>query len=423
MLNLVSIINQLKKSQTLKDTIIVLASSILSSGLGFVFVFTIARRLGPQEFGVYSTIINYTTFLSAVIDLGISLSLINFVNKTTDQEKKKQWISTSFFLVLISTLIIGLISTLIYSFSLKNIWKHGTDYSLSVFLIIAIIAINLFFLALLQALKKFWQRSILDTTFALVRIIITYSIIILANFNLNSSFLSIIYAYCIALIYALFVAKPFLSFKSFDVKKIKPILSFSKWIGGINFAANLYGRLDVLMLAAYVSTYTTGIYAAASRFITIFPLVVSSFSSVVAPRFASFNLKNQLHSYFKKTLAVTSLIAMGMLFLVPLAKFIILTAYDISYQAAVPIFQILVITNIPLLLSIPATNAIIYFFKKPNYITLISLVQLIGLVLLNVFLIPKVKEYGPVYSLLLMNVFGMLAQYLIYFFLHKKYEL
>lgn len=407
-------------SRTAKDSAIALGGSGISSALGFLFIFLIARRIGPAQFGIYSTLIGYTTFLASILDLGVSQSLVRFVNEAKNEKDRKSWISTSLFTVILTTLSLGLIATFIYRGFLRNLWDHTGSYSSLVFLITVTVAINIFFLNLLQALQKFWRRSVLDVSFSLVRLGIIVAVFLFGTVTLEWSLFSVVFAYVTALVVAGLLTRGSFSVSLIDKRKVSQVLAFSQWLAGASIFSNLYGRLDILMLAWLSNAYTTGVYSAAARFTMIFPLIVSSLSAVVAPRFASFRSAIDLKSYFRKTIGISVLLSLGMMLLFFLARPLILLAFSERYSEAIPVFRFLVLGNIPFVLSIPAGNAIVYFFKRPQYVTVITFLQVIGLFTLNMFLIPIREAFGPAYSLLLINTAGMVMLYGTYVFLSTK---
>ncbi|MGI5828510.1 MAG: oligosaccharide flippase family protein [Patescibacteria group bacterium] len=407
-------------SRTAKDSAIALGGSGISSALRFLFIFLIARRIGPAQFGIYSTLIGYTTFLASILDLGVSQSLVRFVNEAKNEKDRKSWISTSLFTVILTTLSLGLIATFIYRGFLRNLWDHTGSYSSLVFLITVTVAINIFFLNLLQALQKFWRRSVLDVSFSLVRLGIIVAVFLFGTVTLEWSLFSVVFAYVTALVVAGLLTRGSFSVSLIDKRKVSQVLAFSQWLAGASIFSNLYGRLDILMLAWLSNAYTTGVYSAAARFTMIFPLIVSSLSAVVAPRFASFRSAIDLKSYFRKTIGISVLLSLGMMLLFFLARPLILLAFSERYSEAIPVFRFLVLGNIPFVLSIPAGNAIVYFFKRPQYVTVITFLQVIGLFTLNMFLIPIREAFGPAYSLLLINTAGMVMLYGTYVFLSTK---
>jgi len=406
------LIYKIVKSNTLKSVGIVLGGNFISVILGFWFVILTARVLGPAQFGVFSTILAYSIFISAISDLGVSQSIVKFFHETKNIKEQKNWVGSGFFSVLLSSIIISLISTLIYHFGLRNLWDHQSDsYSFALFAMNIVITINTFFLAYFQSKEKFLKRALIDNLFSLSRILLTLYILYVGRLNVTTCLWIIVLAYIIAIITALFISKQGINLGWMRLSEIISLLKFGKWLALNSIFANLYGKLDLMMLAWLVTAYDTGQYSAASRFITIFPLVVSSISSVAAPRLAQFNIDLEVKKYVKKMYLLLVGISIGMLSLVILGPFIILTAYSAEFRAAVPMFQLLVISYIPLVITIPAGNALIYFYKKPNLISAISFIQLVGLFFANLALIPHFHAYGVIISLAMMNILGMLGQY------------
>jgi O-antigen/teichoic acid export membrane protein len=407
-------------SNTAKDALIVMGGSGISSVLGFLFVFIVARRLGPTNFGIYATIIGYASFLASIADFGVSQSLVRFVNESDSEKERKKWVGTSLLFVLTATLILGSLAALVYRFLLKNLWAHELGYTIPVFLIILTIAIHIFFLNLFQAIRKFWKRSFLDVSFSILRVAVVLVVLFLGTITVNWTLTSVILAHGFSIFLGLVFSRRYLLPILIEKKRITKVLSFSSWLAGANVFNNLYGRMDVLLLAWLSTAYVTGIYSASARFITIFPLVVSSLSSVIAPRFASFRSTKNLYSYFKKTMLISCLLSVFMIMLTFIARPLIILAYSDQYLESIPIFRLLVFTNIPFVLSIAPGNAIVYFFKRPQIMTAITLVQVIGLFALNLLLIPAKAAFGPVYSLLVMNTLGMVMLYSVYQYLFRK---
>lgn len=406
-------LKKILSSHTFKDVGIVLFGNVLSVLMGFVFVILTARKLGPAEFGIFSTILAYSIFISAISDLGISQSLVKFFHETKDSERQKTIVSTSLFSVVLSSIIISLIASLFYYFQLRYLWHHSNyNYTFVLFVMNIVIAINTFFLAFFQTRQDFIKRASVDNLFSLLRIGFTLYVLSSGYFSVVTGLWVIVWVYFFAIIVAVIIARKWLYFQNIKTELIGKLLKFGAWLSATSIFANLYGKLDVLMLAWLISAYQTGLYSAAARFITIFPLVVSSLSSVVSPRFAQFNNNLEARTYLKKLLGLVSVISVGMLVLVLLGRFIIITAYSEEFEAAVPLFRYLVLAYIPLVISVPAANILIYFYKKPHLVTWISLVQLLGLASLNMILIPKYGSYGVITAILAMNFLGLIAQYI-----------
>jgi len=123
----------------------------------------------------------------------------------------------------------------------------------------------------------------------------------------------------------------------------------------------------------------------------------------LATRFAAFSdLVEERKYLFKATLA-TLPIALGILVWILVAEPFITILFGVKYLPSVPIFKILAGAMIPFILATPAVTAIIYAMKKPIYIGIFGIIQLLGLLGLNLILIPAFGSIGPAISVSLVN--------------------
>jgi len=191
----------------------------------------------------------------------------------------------------------------------------------------------------------------------------------------------------------------------------KKIFKFSRWLWLVNMIINLYGRMDVLILTALTTSLIVGKYAAAARLALVFPMVVNALNSVVSPRFASFSDKTANLSYIKKSFLLSLILAFSLMMFAIFAKPLVLAVYGERYVDAVGIFRLLVIANLPLVLTVPAGNSLIYFFKKPKAISFITLIQLFTMGMVTYSLVPRFSAYAPVYGLIIANLLGLILIY------------
>jgi O-antigen/teichoic acid export membrane protein len=184
--------------------------------------------------------------------------------------------------------------------------------------------------------------------------------------------------------------------KSSPEKEIyKSLVKFSGWIGVNRVISSFSGRLDILMLAAMTGATETGIYGIPSRLAGFITVLTSSFSQVLAPRMASFSNKEDEKKYMlKATLALLPIIG-GLVVWIIIAKPFIVLLFGEKYIDAVPVFQALVASMIPFIMTAPSVTAIVYSMKKTVYIGTFSFFQLAAIFLLNFVFIPKYGSMGP----------------------------
>lgn len=408
----------LARTETARDVLISLFGNCLSGFLGLVFTALVARFLSPSKFGQFSTVIAYIIFISATADLGINQGLIYFVGRSKGL-KQKTWARLVFKLVILFSLFFSIVAGLLFWPFLSDTWGVSKEFTFLVFGGVFISTLFLFFVYLFQSFKDFIKKALFENIFAISRMIMLLLVLLFFKLDVFMSVFLVLAGETVSLIFG-WLASPVKLNKLTSVKlnliRIKELTSFSKWLALNNLFAQLYGRIDILMLAWLSSSFVTGIYASAARLMLVFPVIISSFSSVIAPRFASFNDLQSMRSYFKKTLLASLGLAAAMgISLIIIAKPLMLIIYGKDYLGAVFTFKVLTLAFLPLLLSIPTVNSLVYFFKKSSILSFISGVQLALVFLLNLIFIPKFLSLGPTLSLLIVNFAGLILGYLFFF--------
>ena len=163
------------------------------------------------------------------------------------------------------------------------------------------------------------------------------------------------------------------------------------------------------MLAAIAGATVTGFYSIPSRVASFIIVLYSSFSAVLAPRFAAFSDKDSERRYLiKATLALIPLVG-GILLWIIIAKPFIVILFGSKYLPSVGVFQALAAALIPFMISAPPVAAITYGMKKTVYIGLFSFFQIIAIFVLNYIFIPLYGPFGPTIAFAV--VYGVLAIY------------
>ena len=182
---------------------------------------------------------------------------------------------------------------------------------------------------------------------------------------------------------------------------------------GVNrIASSLASRMDVLLLIQITGSYEAGIYGAANRLAIGVPLILGSFATVLAPRFASISNKDELLIFLRRSMGISALITFGLIFGVLVAPFVIFL-FGPAYSDSSAVLQLLFISFIPSAISVPAVNFVIYSLKKPQIITAVSFLQLPIIVLVNVLFIPKIGPFAPAVALGLANLLMMISVFFI----------
>ena len=387
-------------SSTFLDTFYSLLGNAGVALGGMLFTIILARNLSPAQFGIYSSLWALSVLASSIGDMGLSSALVNFVPKLP--QNRNQYVGLTLYLQLGISLFLFLILVVLSPFS-DQIIPGSTPYLQFLAAAMTLIYIlDNFGLSLLKAEKKFFLSSLIQTIESGNKLLWLFLAAVLGMVSIPLAILVAVFAAIVTTIICL--KNEFPQIRWFWPKvQLLEIFTFTKWIALMRVFSVAVARIDILILGKMAGSYEAGIFAAGSRLAILFTLVVSSLSSVVAPSFSSHTSKKQLISYIQKTTVLISLIAAGMLFSALLARPIILLVFGEKYLEAVPVFVALTFAMIPFLLSIITVNPLIYAFNQPAYVAWITVIQVVALVVLDIYLIPTFGALGPTISLGITN--------------------
>ncbi len=408
---------QMLFSATAKDTFVLFAGNLTSAFWGFAFTLFAARSMSVFEFGIFSAVLNFVIILSSVADIGISTGSINFVSAYTtkgEHEKANEYTKAAF---IIRFFIVSGISILIAIFApyISKIFLASTDPKIAIWSAVLPIFLfpDMFFPHILRARKKFFHSTLIDNVFYFVRLVFAFVFYLIGGLTMNRAFWAFGAGFVVEMILILFtVKKDFLRSKP-QKEEYGNLLKFSGWMGINSIISSISGRLDIQMLASMVGAVATGLYSIPSRLASFVSILAGSFSSVLAPRLASFGDRESERKYILKSLLAVIPIIAGIILWIIIAKPFIVTLFGIKYLESVPVFQALAIAQAPSLLTIPAVSAIIYSMKKTVYIGAFSFFQIVAIFLLNFFLIPKYGVFGPTITLGIINTIQAIYSWII----------
>lgn len=423
-----TLIGEFKKlflSYTFKHLLYVFGGNFIVVVCGFLFTVIVARNLSPDNYGIYSTLTSLVIILSSLGELGIGGGLSSFLPpliKKQDEKTANQVIKTSFLFQIFIALIITL-ALIVFNKNILEIIFHSNFFLFNKIIYLSIIGVFSLMLynfisAVLSAKEMFDKTFIILSFSSLPRLILLVIISIFLKPNIESLFFIFIFGPIIASMIGLF----FTSLKFLFTKGLYPlkrILKFSSFLAVNKLFVTLFSRLDVVMLASLARSYDAGIYAAASRVALVYPLIGTSMSIVMAPKYSKLSL-NQAIAFTRKALFLILCLIISLIILIFLSPLIIQLVYGSSYTDASSVLQLLFLALIPFLIAIPFNNLLTYFFKKPQILAVSSLIQLFLIFGLNFILIPKLGSIAPAISIGISSTTAMIISLVYFLFLMKK---
>lgn len=404
-------------SATAKDTFVLFAGNLGSAFWGFLFTLFAARSMSIAEFGIFSAVLNFVVILSSLADIGISTGSVNFVSDHTargEHEKANEYIKASFLIRLFIVLTISVLVAIFAPFVSKT-FLAANDPKLAIWAAIIPIFLfpDLFFPYILQAKKKFFHSTLIDNIFYLSRLLFAVGFYVVGGLTMNKAFWAFGFGFVVEMIFIAFIVRGDFWRSKPQKSEYSNLLKYSGWIGVNRIISSISGRLDIQMLASLAGAVATGLYAIPSRLASFITILAGSFSSVLAPRLASFGNKEAEKKYILKSLLAILPIAAGVILWIIIAKPFILTLFGDKYIESVPVFQALAASQIPFLFTAPSVSAIIYSMKKTVFIGAFSFFQVTAIFLLNFFLIPKFGVFGPTITLGITNIILVIYSWII----------
>lgn len=364
----------------------------ISTLLSAATIFLLARWLGPAQFGLYGTALALAVIVTDSLDLAISSSIVNFGAKT--DSRRPGLIKYGFIL----KLAVGLFLGLLFGSLARPVaaWLDPSLYQplLITALVIPVLFVHRFPRAILQGEKRFLADSGLEVFSSLARFLGVFLTFRIGQLNVISSLWIYLGSYLATfLLGAGLIRWDWLAAKV-DQSLRNNFFHFQKWLTVGFILAAIHGRIDSAILVKLAGTETTGIYQAAYRFFMPVIQLAAALSLVFAPRFASFDTRQEARNYLRKAGQLTSLAGLIVLGIIPLAPFLVQLIYGQEYLAAVGPTRILSLGFTMFILASPYSAYLIYSVNRTKVFALINLIQLILIIGLNFYLIPRFGASG-----------------------------
>ncbi|MBM3283078.1 hypothetical protein FJY90_02380 [Candidatus Gottesmanbacteria bacterium] len=416
-------------SRTAKNTYFVFVGNVF--GLIFALLFTIItfRLLSHSDYGYLSALWAMLLLVSDIADVGIGSSLSRFLPPLEKQQKRLySFLKTAFIL---QAAVAVLFFTIFFLFS--SIIAESLFHNQSLTNLVRITAVGIFgfiivnfFFYTLSARQQFKHAAVMTVLNGGLRLLFLVAIYYLFSVSLFGA----VWAQSISYFFLIILGFYFVKFSFLSAIRIKgdlkKLVSFSSYLGVARSLTAVASRLDILMLFALLTSfsapYEAGIYSGAARFIAPFPLFAGSFSTVIAPKLATLSDREQLKIFIKKVILATLGLIFSIFILMAIARPFLFLILGEKSEPSVPVLQLLLVSQIFFVASIPSVNLAIYHLKKPYILTLNAILQLVIVVLGNFIFIPRFNRFGPALSLIIAYLVTLvLTSYLSYYYFRKRH--
>jgi len=393
-----------------KNSLVLLASNIISKILSFFYVMYIARYLGAEGFGILSFALAFTGIFGVFSDLGLSTLTVREVARDKSLAGKY-----------LGNITIIKIFLVIITFGLIAITINLLDYPTQTIKVVYFLALSVIFSSfsnifnsIFQAYEKMEYQSIeqiLSSTLMLVGALFSisqrFSVVGFASIYFMVSAISLGYSFVVCVWK---FTKPKIEVDwSFWKPTIKEALPFA--LTGI--FVTIYFWVDSVMLSLMKGNEVVGWYNAAYKLIFILMVIPSIFVvstfPVMSRHFKSTkNLLKQEYEVAIKYLFVFALFLFiyGLIF----ADKIILIIYGNGYLPSIKALQVLICV-IPIIFLTPLLGNFLASVDKQRVVTIVAGANAGLNVLLNALLIPKFSYIGASIATVLTEGLGWILMF------------
>lgn len=400
----------------LKSTLLFGVFSILRSGISLLLLPIFLNYLEPEDYGILSLVIIYSSIVAIVGSLGLKSALYTFYFDF-DKKDVKRYLSNLFSVHLISFFIITCIhllaGTYIFEFLFSSTKLSFYDYG-----IIALLSTffgllnNLYFVFLKNEvnLKSYFIYSFLS-----IILVAFIQIILVTQYDLK------VYGMLLGTLIPNIIIFLLISFSNtylftlnFKKRLLYPSLNYSLKLLPFLFLFYFENQIDKYLIELKLGLKEVGLYALLFKLFGLLVLAMNAMDDGIRP-FLYRDLKRgkaNANKYFS--------IYIG--FAVLVLVFINALGYNLDLffknEEYLVIKEYFFLSSIVFLLFIPVRyfGLLLVFYKAAFKLSYITAIKVVVMVVLMYFLIPKYELYGALFALSISYVFNSL----LYAFILKK---
>lgn len=382
-------LKELVGSETGKDTFIVSTGTVINIIAGGLFFIIAPRILGPNDYGLFSTVIAVGILVNSISNFGIDTGILKFAKKNTHEFHNTLSIAIK------SYLIFGLVLTLTGLYFSPFIAEYLNQPQITNILRIAftgniLLILSNFYVAGLQAKGEFLKASLVNIVSNVSRLILL--ILAMYLFIVGLKLLTIIFFG--SLLASVIAGKYLLPFQYKKTTK-NDFVKFHKYNMWIAFSLIVSSiPMDNFILLKVSGPVQAGIYAAPFKILVFIYQLGGNFSRVIASRLSSFDTKEKVISYSRKSSFIIAIFIVGLSIGIILAKPIIEILFGNEFRESVVIFQVLSLGFIFFLASIIPSSVILYFLGKSDVSFKITVSKYVLFLLSLLFFVPQFGALG-----------------------------
>lgn len=420
----------MSKKQAIKSLSFLWIGSLLGSGSTFLIYMILARELGAEKFGLFSSAFSIATVLSIIAGFGVAQSWLKHFGK--EGWEAIRWIPSSFKLVFYSIIFVLFILFTWAYFGPHDEITRKLLYIFSIFIIgqmiIELVSVKL------QLEERYPTLALWQLLPNLIRLILVAGLVYFISESIN--ILEIAYIYIIVAIFFIFLGIYQLYLMKIDkfelqghgekkiIKNSNPTVkeAFShSWAFGLgSMFAFIYVQSDIIMVKYIAGDEQAGLYNVGFIILTALYMFPSAlYQKYLLPKFhrwANHDRENFFNVYKKGNFIMLILGIIIAILIWAFSWYFVPLIFGKEYEKSVVLVNILACTLPFYLIAFSVASTLVtqeHMKKKVIYMGIVAIVNII----LNAILIPFYQALGAAVATVLSNAL-LLG---IYVYANKKY--
>ncbi|WP_460596942.1 oligosaccharide flippase family protein [Geomonas sp. Red276] len=421
--------------RAIEDVIVSMIPQVVSVVTGFVTSILIARGLGPKAMGDYALILSVSGLAAALSDLGIGQTAIRFASRaveTNDKEAQFAVLRWAFRLRMLLVVMASLSAFIVAPVVAKSLW-HEADLS---FLVRVSLLVGIFTAVAhiptiyFQSLKRFKMNAFISTGQTVVSFAGILLLALLKKWSLETVItVSVVAAGAGAVAFILLVPRgAFFRWREFrkPVRELPQMLLRAPVVGAGSGGMDTTGantfaffmllssvlvtitmRADVWMMGYFLDKAEIGLYSIATRFTMPLVILLGALNTALWPRASALTDFDKTMAMIRKTIGLSLLVAVFAMVYSLVAPYATPLFFGQKYADAVLLGQALCVRYVVSLLVCPI-GIIGYSFGLVRLYWLVNLLQLVGVVVINMALLPRFGAMGAAMALICNEVIGFI---------------
>lgn len=387
-----------------RNTTLMIASSICQKIISLAYFTILARKIGPANIGLYTSALAMTTMFVIFVDLGFTNVFIR--ESSRDKQNMQRLLSS----VLGAKAICGFASYAAMYLILKAL-NFEPEFTFMVCLSGITMLFDSFNLTMYGALRA--EHDLKYESFAMIASQFISLVIGLVSIYLGLPLYFLVLAFtapsALSAIYSTIILRYkynlniSLSFTRAELKRIG-LMSLPFALAAI--FGRIYSYVDVIMLKKIAGNAAAGIYSTPSKITFAFQFIPMALTASLYPRFSQYFAENEnkLKKVFIDSLRCLIIIAVPISVGISLlSRDIIMMFFTEKYAQSILPLRILIFSLVFSFASFPI-GSFLNACNKQNIQTAIAGFILLLNLIMNIFLIPRFSAAGAAVSALACNI-------------------